>query len=240
MRLNKFMAASGVAARRKADQLVARGRVRINGEVATSPGLQVDPHRDRVEVDGRVLGGPEPHSYIMVNKPLGHITTAHDPRGRPTVLDLIPQRKPRLFPVGRLDADSDGLLFLMNDGRLAFRLTHPRYQVDKTYHVRLDRPVMNGALEQLSRGIVIDDGPTAPAELRHLPGRSRSRVEISIHEGRNRQVRRMFDTLGYRVESLRRVRFGSVSLGALRPGEWREMTSAEVIGLRRLVGLLNG
>lgn len=240
MRLNKFLAASGVAARRKADQLIAGGRVLINGKPPAGPGVQVDPRTDRVEVDGRAVKGPEPQAYIIVNKPLGHITSARDPRGRPTVLDLIPRTGPRVFPVGRLDADSDGLLFLMNDGRLAFRLTHPRYEVPKTYLARLDRPVNDDELAPLRRGIVLEDGPTAPAEVNLLTGRDRGQVEITIHEGRNRQVRRMFEAIGCRVDALRRIRFGPVSLGSLKPGEWRMMTQVEIIGLRRLVGLLNG
>jgi 23S rRNA pseudouridine2605 synthase len=240
MRLNKFLAASGVAARRKADQLIVEGRVRVNGEVVATPGVQVDPRKDRVEVDGQAVKGPEPHAYIIVNKPLGHITSVRDPQGRPTVIELVPRAKPRLFPVGRLDADSDGLLFLMNDGRLAFRLTHPRYEVPKTYRARLNRPVKDAELAPLRAGIVLEDGPTAPAGVRLLAGRDPVRVEITIREGRNRQVRRMFEAIGFRVEALRRVRFGPVGLGLLKPGEWREMTQTEIISLRRLTGLLNG
>jgi 23S rRNA pseudouridine2605 synthase len=235
MRLNKFLAASGVASRRKADQMVTDGRISLNGKVVTELGTQVDPRKDRVEVDGAPIKGPEVVSYIIVNKPVGYITTMKDPRDRPTVLDLVP-KKARLFPVGRLDADTEGLLFMMNDGKLAFRLTHPKYEVPKTYRAILDEPVEEKELEQVRKGVMLEDGPTAPAQARLLR-KGGAAVEITIHEGRNRQVRRVFEAVGRTVISLKRIRFGAVQLGELKPGQWREMTSAEVRDLKKSVGI---
>ena len=195
LRINKYLAACGVASRRTADSLLLEGRIRLNGNVIKDLGTLVDPRRDRVEVDGVPVSGLQGMSYIIVNKPSGFVTTARDPQGRPTVLDLVPEAKNRIYPVGRLDFDSEGLLFLMNDGPLAFRLTHPRYEVEKTYRVRLAEPIPEEALAQVRRGVVLDDGPTAPARVR-VAGRSHDSLDITIHEGRNRQVRRVFEKVG--------------------------------------------
>lgn len=239
LRLNLFLARAGVASRRKADELIRGGRVRLNGAVVAELGVSIDPNRDRVEVDGQPVGRVERLRHIVLHKPIGTVTTASDPEGRPTVLDALPKNLGRLYPVGRLDIDSSGLLFVMNDGRLAFRLMHPRYEVPKTYRVVTDNEVPWDLLQKLAAGVELEDGKTAPAKLVRVHGR-RHTVDITIHEGRNRQVRRMFDTIGHRVQRLERVKFGPIALGSLAPGSWRELTHAELLSLRRLVGLENG
>lgn len=239
LRLNLFLARAGVASRRKADEMIRAGRVRLNGAVVAELGVAVDPHRDRVEVDGAPVGAPERLRHLVLHKPIGSVTTASDPEGRPTVLEGLPPRFGRLYPVGRLDIDTSGLLFIMNDGRLAFRLMHPKYKVPKTYRVTTDNEVPWELLQKLAAGVDLEDGPTAPAKLSRVHGR-RHTIDITIHEGRNRQVRRMFDAIGHRVQRLERVKFGPIALGSLAPGSWREMTHAELLSLRRLVGLENG
>jgi pseudouridine synthase len=239
LRLNLFLARAGVASRRKADELIRGGRIRLNGAVVTELGVAIDPNRDRVEVDGQPVGRLEKLRHVVLHKPIGMVTTARDPEGRPTVLDALPKNLGRLYPVGRLDIDSSGLLFVMNDGRLAFRLMHPRYEVPKTYRVVTDNEVPWDLLQKLAAGVELEDGKTAPAKLVRVHGR-RHTVDITIHEGRNRQVRRMFDTIGHRVQRLERVKFGPIALGSLAPGSWRELTHAELLALRRLVGLENG
>ena len=236
VRLNKFLASAGVASRRKADSMIGEGRIALNGKVVRDLGTLVDPRVDQVEVDGRKIGGPEAPLYLIVNKPVGYITTVSDPQGRPTVLDLVPDRRARLYPVGRLDADTSGLLFLMNDGKLAFRLTHPKYEVEKVYKALLDAELTADQVDRLTRGVVLEDGLTAEAQVRRTKSGG-PQVYITIHEGRNRQVRRMFEAVGRRVVTLERVSFGPVPLEGLKSGEWREMTAEEVRTLRKLVGL---
>ncbi|MDZ7372530.1 MAG: rRNA pseudouridine synthase [candidate division KSB1 bacterium] len=234
IRINRYLALCGIASRRAADELVRAGRVKLNGQVVTALGTRVDPARDVVEFDGRPVRPQEKTVYVLLNKPPGYITTAKDERRRPTVLDLvrIPQR---VFPVGRLDEDTEGALLLTNDGALAYRLAHPRYEVKKVYHAVTDKPVTPEDLERLRRGVVIETGPTAPCEARYLEG-PRS-IELTLHEGKKRQVRRMFRALGYRVEKLRRVSIGGVELGDLPVGKWRYLTPEEIASLRRQVGL---
>lgn len=237
VRLNKYLASAGVASRRGADRLVFDGRVRVNGAVVENPATAVRAGRDRVEVDGRAVGQRQASVYLLLNKPAGVVTTASDPQGRRTVLDLVEAGGTRLYPVGRLDFDSEGLLFLMNDGRLAFRLTHPRYEVEKTYRAELDGPLEDLALQQIRQGLVLEDGPTRPAEARRVPGSGGRVLDVTIHEGRNRQVRRMFEAVGRSVVRLRRIRFAGVELGGLAPGRWRALRHAEVLALKKLVGL---
>lgn len=237
VRLNKYLAAAGVASRRGADQLIFDGRVRVNGAVVDNPAVAVRAGRDRVELDGRAVGQRQPAVYILLNKPAGVVTTARDPQGRRTVLDLVDVGGTRLYPVGRLDYDSEGLLFLMNDGRLAFRLTHPRYDVEKTYRAELDGPLEDLALRQIRQGLVLEDGPTRPAEARRVPGTGGRVLDVTIREGRNRQVRRMFEAVGRSVVKLRRIRFAGVELGGLATGRWRALRHAEVLALKKLVGL---
>src|SRR5438552_8160768 len=215
MRLAKDLAHAGVASRRSAEALIAQGRVSVEGETVTDPARDV--HQDsRVAVDGRRLRGAEPRVVYAVNKPVGVLSTARDTHGRTTVTELVPDRGLRLYPVGRLDADSSGLILITNDGELANRLTHPRYQVPKTYRARLaGPPITEGALCGLRGGVQLEDGRTAPAEVRRLRG---SEIELTIREGRNRQVRRMCEDVGHTVLELRRTGFGPLLLGDLAPG----------------------
>ena len=230
MRLAKHLAHAGVASRRAAEGLIVSGRVRVGGELVRDPARDVDEH-SRVEVDGRPLEGPEPRVVYAVHKPVGVVSTARDTHGRPTVVELVPERR-RLYPVGRLDADSSGLILLTNDGALAQRLTHPRYGVVKTYRVRVAGvPVGEAALRTLRAGVLLEDGPTAPAQVRRV-GRGGDELEVTLGEGRKRQVRRMCAAVGHPALSLRRVAFGPLRLGALAPGAHRRLGEAEVRALR--------
>jgi 23S rRNA pseudouridine2605 synthase len=233
MRLAKYLAHAGVASRRAAETIVTAGRVAIDGQIVCDPARDVD-ERNRVEVDGRPLAGPELAVVYVLHKPVGVLSTAHDPGGRPTVVELIPERR-RLYPVGRLDADSSGLILLTNDGALANRLTHPRYEVPKTYRVRVARgPVGERALSALRAGVRLDDGPTAPAQARLTrAGRAGAQeLELTIREGRNRQVRRMCEAVGHPVLALQRVAFGPLRLGGLASGDHRRLGEAELRELR--------
>jgi 23S rRNA pseudouridine2605 synthase len=225
MRLNAYLARAGVASRRGAEDLIRAGRVRVNGEVA---GLVtfVEP-RDIVEVDGSPIE-PEPLTYVLLHKPPGVVTTARDPQGRPTVVGLVGHER-RVVPVGRLDADTTGALLLTNDGPLAHRLMHPRYEVDKVYEAEVEGEPSDEALAQLAEGVELDDGRTAPARVRRL---GPSLVELTIHEGRKHQVKRMLGAVGHPVSRLHRNRYAGLTLDGLAPGEWRELTSDEVKRLR--------
>lgn len=222
MRLAKFLAHSGVASRRASEGLIAAGRVTIAGAVVTDPARDVD-ETSGVAVDGRVVG-PEPRETWILNKPLNVTSTADEPGRRRAVTDLVATER-RLYPVGRLDADSTGLILLTNDGELANLLTHPRYGVPKAYRARLTGPIGEREIERLRDGVELDDGPTAPAEVRRRGDRE---VEITIREGRNRQVRRMIERVGNRVAALERVRFGSLELGDLGTGESRRLSRSEL------------
>ena len=225
VRLAKFLAHSGVASRRRAEELVVAGRVRVGGEVVRDPARDVE-NESGVEVDGRPVS-PEPREVWVLNKPAGVTSTAREPGRRRAVTDLIDSPR-RLYPVGRLDADSTGLIVLTNDGELATRLAHPRYEVPRTYRARLRRPPTDGDLRRLREGVELDDGPTAPARVRRISPRV---IEITIREGRNRQVRRMAEAVGNDVVELQRTAFGALRLGELRKGEARRLRTAE---LRRL------
>ena len=227
MRLAKFLAHGGVASRRKAEEIVAKGLVTVGGEVVTDPARDVGAGDD-VRVNGSPVAA-EAREVWAVNKPAGVVSTAREPGERPAVVELV-DSPARLYPVGRLDADSTGLLLLTNDGELANRLTHPRYEVAKVYRARLARPPSDRDLERLRRGVELDDGPTAPAEITRLRERE---VEIVLREGRNRQIRRMAEAVGNRVLDLRRVRFGPLELGDLALGAARRLSSDEVAVLRR-------
>jgi 23S rRNA pseudouridine2605 synthase len=222
MRLAKYLAHSGVASRRRSEQLIAAGRVRVAGEVVTDPARDVD-EGSGVEVDGHSVA-PEPREVWALNKPQGVVSTAQEPGRRRAVTDLIDSQR-RLYPVGRLDAESTGLILLTNDGDLAARLTHPRYEVPRTYRVRLRRPATPEQVRSLREGVELDDGRTAPARVRSSSTRV---LELTIHEGRNRQVRRMVEAVGNEVVELRRVRFGSLSLGELPEGSARRLRPAEI------------
>ena len=227
MRLNAFLGRAGVASRRKADELILAGRVAVNGE----PG-QLNTFvsgDDVVEVDGRPVT-KQRLAYVLLHKPAGVVTTASDPGGRPTVVDLV-EHDARVVPVGRLDADTTGALLLTNDGQLSHRLAHPRYEVDKVYEVEVEGNPSDARLLQLAEGVQLDDGPTAPAEVRSL---GPSRLELTLHEGRKHQVKRMCDAIGHPVVSLHRSRYATLTLEGLRPGEWRQLMTEEVDALREL------
>jgi 23S rRNA pseudouridine2605 synthase len=225
MRLVKYLAHSGVASRRAAERLIADGRVTVSGEVVRDPARDVDASSE-VEVDGRPVS-PEPREVWLLNKPVGVTSTAREPGRRRAVTDLVDSAR-RLYPVGRLDADSTGLILVTNDGELANRLTHPRFEVPRTYRARLRRPPSETDLRALRAGVELDDGPTAPARVRRVSPRV---IEMTIHEGRNRQVRRMAEAVGNEVLELERIAFGSLRLGGLPEGQARKLTRAE---LRRL------
>jgi 23S rRNA pseudouridine2605 synthase len=226
MRLAKFLAHGGIASRRKAERIIAAGRITVGGEVVTDPARDVGEDDD-VRVDGSPVAA-EAREVWAVNKPAGVVSTAREPGKRPAVVSLV-DSKARLYPVGRLDADSTGLLLLTNDGELANRLTHPRYEVSKAYRVQLRRPPAEGDLSRLAGGVELEDGPTAPAEVRRLGERE---IEIVLREGRNRQVRRMAEAVGNGVAALRRVRFGPIELGDLPEGEARPLSTDEVARLQ--------
>ena len=234
MRLAKFLARAGVASRRAAERMIADGRVTVGGERVTDPARGVD-EGSGVAVDGRPVA-PEPHELHVLNKPEGVVSTASDTHGRRTVVELVPSER-RLYPVGRLDADTTGLILLTNDGELAERLTHPRYGVEKTYRARVTPPqVSAGALRRLREGVELDDGPTAPAGARVAGA---GVLEITLREGRKRQVRRMCDAVGHRVTALERVAFGPLRLDRLPPGDSRRLTPAEIERLRKAAGWKN-
>jgi len=230
VRLNAFLARAGVASRRKADELIKAGRVSVNGR----PGALntfVGPHDD-VRLDDQPLTA-QPLAHVLLNKPTGVVTTARDPRGRPTVVDLVPS-DPRIVPVGRLDSDTTGALLLTNEGELAHRLAHPRYEVEKVYDIEVEERPSAEALARLERGVELDDGLTAPASVRRLGPR---RIELSIHEGRKHQVKRMCEAVGHPVRKLHRSRYAGLTVDGLEPGGWRELGEDEVERLRRLVRL---
>lgn len=230
MRLAKFLAHGGVASRRKAEEIVAKGLVTVGGEVVTDPARNVE-EGDDVRVNGSRVGA-EAREVWVVNKPVGVVSTAREPGSRPAVVELV-ETEARLYPVGRLDADSTGLLLLTNDGELANRLTHPRYEVPKTYRARLRSPIAERDLERLRSGVELEDGPTASAQVKRLGERE---IEITIREGRNRQVRRMAEAVGNRVDALRRVRFGPLALGDLKAGSSRRLSDEEIAQLREAAG----
>ncbi len=233
-RLHKFMARHGVASRRACEEIIASGRVRVNGKTVTAPGTSVEPGRDKVEVDGRVLGRPEKPVYIMLYKPRGYLSTVSDPRGRKKVTDLVRDVEERLFPVGRLDYDSEGLLILTNDGDLAYLLTHPAHNIPKTYLVRVRGIPETSDLKRLSEGIMLSDGITAPARINPIGERNgNALLEVTIRQGRNRQIRRMFEKIGHRVIRLKRVRIGPLALGELKAGQYRHLGETEVRRLKK-------
>lgn len=219
--------------------MIARGRVAINGKTLRTQGLKITPGVDEVRVDGQIVAlTAEPKKiYVMLNKPVGYVSTVSDPHASATVLDLLDEIKTRLFPVGRLDADSDGLLLLTNDGDFSLKLTHPRYHVPKIYRVRARGFLDKIAAEKLSQGIDLPDGHTAPADLKYIEYDNADQttiVEITMYEGRNRQVRRMFEAIGHPVRTLTRIGFGNLRMGLLNPGTWRKLKPDEVADLLRL------
>lgn len=235
MRLQKYMAECGVASRRRAEEMIQAGQVTVNGAVITQMGVQVEPG-DEVRVEGRLIRPETEKRYVLYHKPAGEVTTVSDPEGRACVLDHFRDYPVRLYPVGRLDYDSEGLLLLTNDGTLTERMLHPSHLVEKTYLARVTGAVSLDTVRRLRSGILLDDHKTAPAKARIIKEETFATVVlVTIHEGRNRQVRRMFEECGHKVLQLRRVRFGPLELGDLPRGQWRELTAEEV---RKLLAYL--
>lgn len=232
-RLQKLIARAGICSRREAEKLITAGRVKVDGQIVRELGAKANPNQ-KISVDGKLLTFDAEKIYLMLNKPRGYVSTAHDERGRKTVLDLLGENfSERVYPVGRLDLNSEGLILLTNDGDLTNALIHPRYEVSKTYRVKISGDVTEEKLDRLRAGVELDDGLTAPAEIYLL---DKDLVEVTIHEGRNRQVRRMFAAVGCDVKRLRRIKFAGLTLEGLKVGKWRELTAAEVSELK---GALN-
>ncbi|MCW3491467.1 pseudouridine synthase [Dethiobacter alkaliphilus] len=237
IRLQKFLSMAGVCSRRAGEKLIESGRVTVNGSRVTAMGVTVDPENDVVEVDGRRVKVQQNNEYILLYKPVGYVTTLKDEFGRPTVKELVADIKTRVYPVGRLDLDTSGLLLLTNDGELANQLTHPSFGVEKEYLAKVHDAPKKEALEILAKGVRLDDGMTAPAKVQLVKsGRLTSVVSLIIKEGRNRQVRRMLEAVGHPVVSLKRVRFGSLTLSGLQEGRWRRLEPREIEQLKRAAG----
>jgi len=239
MRLNKFLAHAGVCSRREADRWIAEGRVGVNGRVVEELGEKVDPARDRVTVNGKpVRGVEERRIYILLNKPAGRVVSVKDPFGRGTVMDLLRGVPARVYPVGRLDLDTEGALLLTNDGELALRLTHPRYGVTKTYEVRVEGEPREEDLDKARRGIFLEGRRTAPTRVEVLRrSHRRTTLRLEIHEGRKREIRKLFEALGFPVDRLVRFDFAGLTLEGLKPGAWRHLRTAEVRRLKTLAGI---
>jgi len=231
-RLQKLISQAGISSRRAAENMILAGRVTVNDVVVTELGSKADPDIDRIAVDGKPVRPVASHLYILLNKPAGYMTTLDDPEGRQLVTDLLPGIKERVYPVGRLDYNTEGLLLLTNDGDWANRLMHPRHEIDKEYHVRVRGKAHKSQIDQLAGGVLIDEKRTAPASVRLIKdGEHNDWLSITIHEGRNRQIRRMCESVSLSVVRLKRVRYGSLEIGALKPGEYRFLTEAEVSDL---------
>jgi 23S rRNA pseudouridine2605 synthase len=239
VRLQKFLAGAGVASRRHAEQMILEGRVSVNGSKVVTLGAKVGPG-DRIEIDGKTVLQREEFHYYLLNKPPGVITSTDDPRGRKTVLDILPGLPVRVYPVGRLDYDTSGLLLLTNDGELAHRLMHPSYGVDKTYRVWFKEPVDSQTIAILRQGVLLEDGMTAPAQVRRYKdskGSNPKVLEITIHEGRNRQIRRMCSAVGFPLVKLERICFGPLMDPGLNPGQFRALSQSEIRELYYQAGL---
>ena len=233
VRLNKFLSNAGLTARRKAEDLIFTGRVTVNMVTITEPGTKIDPEKDVVKVDGEKVRPQSEFIYVVLFKPRGYVTTTHDEKNRPTVMDLIGLNM-RLYPIGRLDYDTDGVLLLTNDGEFANMMMHPRHKVFKTYFAKLDKPIEEPDIKQLKQGVLLDGKPTSRAKVRIIPNSADMNIWISIHEGRNRQVRRMLEGLGFKVIRLKRVEYARIGLDGLKPGEWRYLTPEEIETARKL------
>lgn len=238
VRLQKLLSMAGVASRRAAEDLITGGRVMVNGQVVTTLGSKADPERDDVRVDGRRVRLETRYRYLALYKPRGYVTTKRDPEGRRTVMDLLVGVRGHVYPVGRLDYDSEGLLLLTSDGTLAAELTHPSHGVERVYDALVHGLPTDAALKKLREGVYIDGRRTAPADVRrgHTPGRGEKQMTlltITLREGRNRQVRKMCAAVGHPVRRLTRVRMGPITLGRMKPGEWRELTAREIEALMK-------
>jgi 23S rRNA pseudouridine2605 synthase len=232
VRLQKVLAAAGVASRRACEVMISEGRVEVNGTVVIEQGVRVDPDRDVVRVDGSRIPPPRRHSYLVLNKPRGVVSTLSDPEGRRTLADFVGDRRERLFHVGRLDTDTEGLLILTNDGDFAHRLAHPSYEVPKTYLAEVAGVVSPATIKQLRAGLVLDDGPVKPTSVKVVSsGADRTLIKITLHEGRQHIVRRTMEAVGHPVRRLSRIGIGPVRLGRLKVGEMRDLTREELGGL---------
>lgn len=234
-RLQKVLAAAGVASRRHSEELILAGQVKVNGETVKELGTKVDPEKDRIEVKGKLLAREPEKVYLMLYKPPGYVTTAKDPQGRPTVIDLVKDVGERVYPVGRLDFDTEGLLLLTNDGDLTYAMTHPKHEVSKTYMALVQGVPGPDKLKRFQKGLRLADGPTAPAKVKLAKTvRGNAWLEITIHEGRNRQVRRMCETIGHPVLKLKRIKLGFLTLDRLEESKYRLLTKDEVKQLKQL------
>lgn len=238
MRLNRFLALCGLGSRRKCESMIQAGRVAIDGNIIKSLSTIVDGRNNIVTVDGKRVSPPDQFIYILLNKPKGYITTASDELDRKTVLDLLPKSF-RVFPVGRLDKNTMGALLLTNDGHLAFQMMHPKFNVDKLYHVSLNQPISDSHINKLQSGVLLEDGITSSCKVRVLR-KDRKKIEIILHEGRKRQIRRMLQSLGYDAISLVRIQFATLTLAGLKPGEWRYLTDREIADVKAVVSGENG
>ena len=238
IRLNKFLSQAGIASRREADRLIAEGRVKVNNRVVQELGFKVDDQKDKIEINSKEVNKEKNLIYLMLNKPKGYLVTLKDSFGRPTVMSLLSNLKGRVFPVGRLDYDSEGLLLFTNDGQLTFRLTHPRYNIKRTYLVKVKGEPDSAKLSKLKKGVFLDGKKTAPAKVALLESNpKRSLLRIEIHEGRKREVRRMLELIGHRVVKLVRVDFAGLKIGKLKSGTWRFLRQQEIKKLKEQVNL---
>lgn len=235
-RLQKYLAHAGIASRRTCEEIIAEGRVKVNGQVVREMGVQIDPEKDVIEVNGKKIEEKEEKIYLLLNKPEGYVTTLRDPQGRPKVTDLVKDVAERVYPVGRLDFDTEGLLILTNDGEITYGLTHPKHQIGKTYIAMVKGSPDKDKIKRFQKGLRLADGPTAPAKVKFLKKQgSNALLEITIYEGRNRQVRRMCETIGHPVMHLKRVSMGFLNLDKLETGSYRTLTKTEVKKLKELV-----
>lgn len=234
--MNRYLSLAGVGSRRKNDELILSGVVKVNGKVVQELGVKVDPLTDRVTVQGRPVSIQQKSYYLLFNKPKDCITTLSDERGRTTVMDYVKVRE-RIYPIGRLDRNTTGVLLLTNDGDLANALTHPKHEIERVYRARLDRGILDEDLKKLRRGVWLDDGLAKPEHADAIPGTKRTEIVMSLREGKNREVRRMFEELGYDVKSLERIAFAGLTTEGVPRGRWRNLTHTEVNHLRQQAGM---
>ena len=228
-RLQKFLADAGIASRRKSEELIVKGKIRVNGTVVTELGTQVDPEKDTVEYEGRVISKDERRMVLMLNKPKEVISTVSDPQGRKTIMDFLPDHFPRLYPVGRLDYESEGMILLTNDGELANKISHPKHKVRKVYSVWVYGFPSKEAMATFSKGIELEDGKTGPALIKLVKkGKNASEMEVEISEGKKRQIRRMFESLGHPVFRLVRTQIGELKMGTMEPGKYKVLKEEEI------------
>ena len=236
IRLNRYLSLAGVGSRRKNDELILSGVVKVNGKVVQELGVKVDPLTDRVTVQGKPVSIQQKSYYLLFNKPKDCITTLSDERGRTTVMDYVKVRE-RIYPIGRLDRNTTGVLLLTNDGDLAHALTHPKHEIERVYRVRLERGILDEDLKKLRRGVRLEDGLAVPDRAETIPGTKRTEIVMSLREGKNREVRRMIEALGYDVKNLERIAFAGLTTEGVPRGRWRNLTRTEVNHLRQQAGM---